>query len=90
MRGNLVAFRNHSFDDSRIRSSNVYRSLVKIVACHEKGRLESELLEYIQKLICKLIWSIIKCQGDSIGLNTIEDVLCIRYSTQHRSRIVDG
>ena len=47
MRGNLMAFSDHTRDNGWIWSSGVYCPLPKVVAGNEKRRLEPIALKYI-------------------------------------------
>ena len=61
VRGDLVALGNHTLNDRGVGSGGVDRTLSKVVAGDEKGCVEAELLEYVEKLAGIKVWAIVIC-----------------------------
>lgn len=86
----LVAFGDHTLDQSRIRRRLVNRAFVQVVASHEESRLESIRLQDVEQLTGIHKRTIVVRQRHNIVLYTVIDVTVVGHFSQQRSRIVQS
>ena len=71
--GDLVAFGNHSFDDSRPLLVN--GALAKVVTGDEEGSLEAGGLELVEDFVSVDVWAIVVSDGHGSRLQAFVDAL---------------
>lgn len=90
VRGDLVAFIDHSTDQVRVRVGSVDGAFVVVVSRDEKGGVKAKFLEDIKELARILVGSIVVSQRHYVVLGAAMDIVVVSDLTQSRSQASQG